>query len=91
MTSDAAWLILGNTGVTCGRVAHPTASKKHTQASYLHRRLRHELRLAADDLTYFSEAGPQLAKCFGERIWLSGLEVFMRFRTGKSWRLTIGV
>ncbi|CAE7242144.1 CHT1 [Symbiodinium natans] len=31
-------------------------------ASYLHRRLRHELRLAADDLTYFSEAGPQLAK-----------------------------
>ncbi|CAE7496863.1 CHT1, partial [Symbiodinium pilosum] len=31
-------------------------------ASYLHRRLRHELRLPADDRTYFSEAGPQLAK-----------------------------
>ncbi|CAE7328815.1 hpaIIM [Symbiodinium microadriaticum] len=33
-----------------------------SDASYLHRRLRHELRLAADDLTYFLEAGPQLAK-----------------------------
>mmetsp|Transcript_38886 Transcript_38886/g.90018 ORF Transcript_38886/g.90018 Transcript_38886/m.90018 type:complete len:492 (+) Transcript_38886:40-1515(+) len=31
-------------------------------ASYLHRRLRHELRVPANDLTYFSEAGPQLAK-----------------------------
>lgn len=41
-----------------GRAAELLSS----EASYLHRRLRHELRLPLDDMTYFQLAGAHLGR-----------------------------